>query len=520
MGRELPQGRRIGNYAIEHLAARGGLYSVYRARQARTERLCLLTIFHLDPDAGPWAAFRREMEQLNQLRHPSMLEVLDLGEAHDGTPYLVTEWVEGEDLGVRLRQRGALTLPEALAVARQVGAALHAGHGIGVLHRDVRPDHIHILGEDEGFLRVKLGRVGVARLLEHSAGDLALVGSPEHMAPEQVLGHPLEVDSRADQYALAVVLYQALTTSRPFRGDSVGATLVRVIRGEAEPLRALRPDVPASVEYALARAMARDREVRFPDMQAFVQALQEGIPLPMGLAELTEPWLSPPADLEAARRLVLATGAEPAAPLSRGLSSALEEVVRSGPLRLGSLAAQEPEEEPSAGAVPEEMDTAATVPHSMQEVMQLAVPPAPDAVPAEADATAPMTAAPMLPPGEESDSVTSLEIVAEYGVDGRPLPLSGERVVRVLPEAPQPALPSVIVDLPTRSVEGERLPQGVAAPNDPTQMSPHQRADGGQSVPAGQRLLALLERRATLAERLAWAVAGACVGGLLMHLLS
>jgi serine/threonine-protein kinase len=509
----------VGNYAVERLVGKSGLLAVYAVRQTRTERPCLLTVFHVDPDADPWTRFRREVEQLSQLKHPSLIEVLDLGVAHDGTPYLVTEELPGEDLGQRLRLRGALTLPEALAVARQAGAALHAGHGIGVLHRDVRPANLWMVEpspepgpapapvEDEGaepFLRVRLMGFGVMRLLEATVSGMALVGDPEYMAPEQILGNPFEVDPRADQYALAVVLYQSLTTVRPFRGDSVGATLVQVTRGNVEPLRALRPDIPPNIDAAIARAMSRDREARFPDMHEFLQALQEGVPLPIGMAELTEPWLSPPTDLEEAQRLVLAAGAEPVAPLSLGVSAALRIVVNSGPHPLpGALL--EPQTEADKVAVPHAMQDVATVPVSMDAVMQLAVPPPPMAEGAGENGAGQRVPTPPQP-------IQAIEIVEEFTADGRPVPRAGVTEVVTRKTEMGHVLPSIIVDLPTRPVGEGEMPPGVAAPNDATRVSPLQ---------AGLRRLAeQMERRATLAERVAWAVAGLCAGGILMRLLS
>lgn len=582
MGRELPQGRRVGNYAVERLLARGGLWSAYLARQTRTERLCTLTVFHLDPEDEPWLRFRRELEQLAHLRHPSLLEVLDLNVAHDGAPYQVTEHLDGHDLGARLRGSGALTLPDALGVIRQVGAALHAGHGVGILHRDVRPGNVLLIPPKraDDFLRAKLLGAGVGRLLESTVSGLALVGDPDYMAPEQILSHPSQLDPRADQFSLAVLLYHALTTSRPFHGDSVGATLAQVTRGDAEPLRALRPDVPEGVEAAVTRAMSRDREARFPDLQAFLQALQEGVPLPLGMAELTEPWLSPPADVEAARRLVLATGAEPAAPLSLGVSAALELAARSGPSALGARhaddepeahgpaqahghggpaqahrhdgpaqahghdgpAAAPPHERPSAeagapaapherpvsgqSAVPQPMgeEAPATLPHSMQDVMRLAVPPPAagaeeGAVTSEAGADATLRTASGPPVTQEDEDLGALEIVAEYTEDGRPVPQVGETEVVTRPYRSGDPLPSIIVDLPTRPVtDGDRLPPGVAAPNDATRASPHLRGDGPADLLG--RLRDQMERRANLAERLGWALVGACAGGILMRLLS
>lgn len=514
MGRELPQGRRVGNYGIERLLGKDGLSAVYAARQARTDRLCTLTVFQVDPDEEPWSRFRRELEQLAALRHPNLLEILDLGVAHDGTPYLVTESVPGEDLATRLRRSGALTLPEALAVARQAGVALHAAHGIGVLHRGVRPDRLLLIPQDRppaddepGFERIKLTGFGVAGLLESTVKGLALVGDPDYLAPEQVLGQSLDVDLRTDQYALAVVLYQALTTSRPFHGDSVGATLVQVTRNVMEPLRALRPDIPSHVDATLARALAKDREARFPDMAALLDALQEGVPLPLGMQELTGPWLEPPPDLEAARQRVLAAGAVPVAPLSLGVSAALELAQR---------------RQIEADAVPQVIGDSATVPVSMEAVMQLAVPAEP----------APSTRQPA--PSGERELLQAPEIIEEFTEDGRPVPRKGETEVtsQVIISEREGAgkLPSIIVDLPTRPTDGEHLPRGVAAPHDPTRLSPHAGAAAGslargltehtpQMGTTGPAPRLFDQGRAGLGERLAWAAGGLGVGWLLTHFM-
>lgn len=523
MGRELPPGRRVGNYAVEHLLAKGGLWSSYAARQSRTERPCELTVFHLDPDTDPWGQFRRELEQVSSLQHPCMVEVLDLSVSHDGTPYLVTESCSGEDLARRLREKGALTLAEALAVARQIGAALHAGHGIGVLHRDVRPENILLLGPPSAsaeagapsFERIKLKGFGIARLLDATVSGMALVGNPEYMAPEQILRHALEVDPRADQYALGVVLYQSLSTARPFRGDSVGATLVQVTRGTAEPLRALRPDIPPHVEAAIARAMSKDPEARYPDSLTFLQAVQEGVPLPIGMAELTEPWLSPPPDLEEAARRVREAGAAPAAPLSLGVSAALAQGVR-------HLGTDEP-------AVPQPVGEAPTMPVSMEEVMKLAVPPPArpetsgprpqsggvvEAVPIEASSDQVIEIISTPPAAVVTEESAPIEIIAEYTDDGRPIPQVGERELAARTSEPQPILPSVIIDLPTRPLaDADRrtaILQTAGKPPPPPSPS-HSR---------WQALVHRLDTRAPLYERIAWALAGASLGTLLTYFLT
>ena len=232
---------------------------------------------------------------------------------------------------------------------------------------------------------------GVTRMLEAALGGTILVGQPEFMAPEQITGFAMEVGPAADQYALGLVIYQALTSSRPFRGDSVGATLLQVVRSVPEPLRALRPDIPAHVEAAVMRALSRDRHARFPSLPAFVAALQGGDALPPGLLELTDPWLRPSPRADAAQQRALAvSGAAPSfQSVALGLTNA-----NSG--------------------VPEIVEDSATVPNTMEEVMRLAVPPERIEV---LESTAPVDAAQGARPG-----------VARV----RPLPGMAKQAVRAL----------------------------------------------------------------------------------------
>ena len=170
--------------------------------------------------------------------------------------------------------------------------------------------------------------------------------------PMNVMASAVSMLQRRDPSA-AAMLKQALTASRPFRGESVGATLLQVVRSVPEPLRALRPDIPAHIEAAVMRALSRDRLARYPSLPAFIEALQGDDPPPAGLPELTDVWLRPSARADAARQRALTiSGAAPS--------------FQSVALGLGSG---------GGGGVPEIVEDSATVPNTMEEVMRLAVPP-------------------------------------------------------------------------------------------------------------------------------------------------
>lgn len=373
MGKALPHGSKLGQYTIERALQRTGLSEIYEAQAegAGEGRPCRIAVFRVDPTGEPWQRFEKECQALKALGHPAIAEVRELAISPDGTPYVVYALPAGEDLAARLRRAGALTTREALALARQVASALHAAHGIEQLHRDLTPESLFLSPPptpsvpppaspsvsgpvvEPGFERAVVMGFGVSRMLEAAVEGSLLVGRAEYLAPEQITGFSIEVGPAADQYTLALILYQALTVTQPFRGESVGASLLKAVRTAPEPLRALRPDIPVHVDTALLRALSKDQKVRFPDLPSFIQALQGEEPLPAGLAELTDAWLKSGASTEAARQRALA--------IQEGAAPSLQNVA-------AGLSALEP--------VPVVIEDQATVPNSMEEVMRLAVPPA------------------------------------------------------------------------------------------------------------------------------------------------
>jgi len=356
MGKELPQGHRLGDYSIERVLSRSGLQTVYVAKQGSSGRTCRLIVYSLDPDSESWQRYKSDLGQLGALNHPVIAELLEAASTPEGLAYAVWAQPAGEDLGSRLRRGGALTLREALSLGRQVAAALHASHRIDVLHRDLVPDNIYLVapapeGPAPEFEPVLLYGFGAARLLEGALSGVALVGHPEYMAPEQITGLSIDVGPATDQYALALILYQALSASQPFRAESAGAALLKVVRSTPEPLRALRPDLPTHVDEAVSRGLARERQARFADLPAFIAALSAGEKLPAGLLSATDSWLGGSVQADEALHRALAAGR---------VTPSLGVVAQS----LGE-----------AAGVPEVVEDSATVPNTMEAVMRLAVPP-------------------------------------------------------------------------------------------------------------------------------------------------
>lgn len=350
MGRELPQGTAVGAYSIERLRERTGLSEVYTAR-GPSGALCRLSFFHIDPDGLPWKRFLAESQQVRALSHPCLAEVAETAVSSDGRPYQVLVLGDGEDLGTRLR-RGALTVDEALVCADQIGAALLALHSLDLSHRGLCPDRIFLSSPSDPVQpRVRILDAGVTRLLDDSLPGV-LAGNPEYKAPEQLSGLSIDVGPAVDQYTLALLLYQALTSSRPFKADSPAATILQVVRGGAEPLRVLRPDVSRNLDAAMMRALGKERQSRFPSVAEFLTALRGGQEVTPAIDALVGNWLRKSESAQAAIQNAQA----------QADSKPSFQVVA-----LGMADA-------SAGGVPEVVEDQATVPNAMDEVMRLALP--------------------------------------------------------------------------------------------------------------------------------------------------
>jgi serine/threonine-protein kinase len=256
---------------------------VFLARDLRHERPVALKV--LDAELVPTLGaerFQREIRVAARLQHPHILTVLDSGEAA-GHLWFTMPFVEGESLRERLRRDGALTLDDALQIAREVADGLDYAHRHGVVHRDIKPENILLSGG-----HALIADFGIARALAEPTGEHAgppasrpetaltetglVVGTPAYMSPEQATGERA-LGASADVYSLGVVLYEMLAGEPPFSGPTAQAVIAKHFAGNIPSLRARRPAVPEAIEAAIRKALARAPEDRFPTAAAFAAAL-------------------------------------------------------------------------------------------------------------------------------------------------------------------------------------------------------------------------------------------------------
>ena len=268
-------------YTVERELGRGGMATVWLARDQRHDRLVAIKILHPEL-AGAIGVdrFVREVRVAAGLQHPNIVPILDSGVLlqPDGTslPWYAMAFLEGESLRARLAREQQLPVEEALGIATHVADALQAAHRQGIVHRDIKPDNIFLSGG-----QVYVIDFGIAKALIETGGERLTstglaIGTPAYMSPEQASAG--RVDTRSDQYSLATVLYEMLTGEPPFSGSTAQAIMARRFAEPARPLRTVRPTVPAAVEQTVLKALERVPADRYADMTGFVAALRaEGV---------------------------------------------------------------------------------------------------------------------------------------------------------------------------------------------------------------------------------------------------
>lgn len=271
-----------GRYHLQHLVGEGGMGRVFVAHDERDGGLVAVKVL-ADDRPIPKAAqrFEREARAIARIDHANVVRVTDVGESPRGGIYYVMEYLEGEELADTLAREGPLPWPRARHIALQICGGLQAAHEAGVVHRDLKLENCFRVERDGDPDFVKILDFGVVKLLapdtdadERLTNTGATLGTPAYMAPELCRGK--QVDHRVDVYALGVMLYELLTGSVPFDGDSFLDVALKHMNEPPPPLAEHLPpdDVPDGLEAVLMRALAKPREDRFPTMAAFGRALE------------------------------------------------------------------------------------------------------------------------------------------------------------------------------------------------------------------------------------------------------
>jgi len=279
--RELEPGTVIrGKYRIERMLGRGGMGTVYLAEHIMLGRPRALKFIssELSQDAAFLRRFRREAQAAIELRHPNVVEVADLDQAEDGSPYIAMEYVEGPDLRHTL-ESGAFSVDRALAIARGIASGLGAAHAKGIVHRDVKPENI-LLAIGHGAPETpKLLDFGIAAMKESAtvaSRTHGLLLTPPYAAPEQWKGMAAdELDGRADLYALGGVLYEMLTGQTPFHAHNTEGWMYQHLQEQPKPPSQLRPELVnwQGLDATTLRLLAKERERRPRDASELIGLL-------------------------------------------------------------------------------------------------------------------------------------------------------------------------------------------------------------------------------------------------------
>ena len=267
------------NYELDREIGRGGMGIVYKAKDRRLKRHVAIKL--LPPElayrSDIRSRFLKEAETAAQLSHPNIVPIYSVDE-RDGLVFFVMAFVAGENLAVRLHNRGSLTADETRRIMLQVARALAYAHERGVVHRDIKPDNI-LMSEDEEE-RVMVTDFGIARAVSDS-GDSRLtatgmaIGTPAYMSPEQSMGER-EIDGRSDLYALGIVAYQMLSGELPFNAPNTPAMLVKHISERPTPIEERCTNLPSDLGRAIMMCLEKEPANRFPTAEALAVALETG----------------------------------------------------------------------------------------------------------------------------------------------------------------------------------------------------------------------------------------------------
>ena len=271
-----------GKYRIEKVIGRGGMGVVVSATHLVLDELVAIKFLTEEAlyNEEAVARFEREARASVKIKSEHVVRVMDVGRLSSGAPYMVMEFLTGEDLAKRLETRGPLPVEQAVDFVLQACMALAGAHGVGIVHRDIKPANLFCVPGSDGHLTIKVLDFGISKLNPaNSVGSMsvtktaAVMGSPLYMSPEQVQSSK-DVDSRTDVWSLGVVLFELIAGKVPFFGEAFGEVCVRIATQPLPPLTQYRRDIPPGLDDVLRTCLAKDRKIRFASVAELAVALQ------------------------------------------------------------------------------------------------------------------------------------------------------------------------------------------------------------------------------------------------------
>jgi eukaryotic-like serine/threonine-protein kinase len=274
-----------GRYRLKAKLGSGGMSTVYLARDETLDRPVAVKVMHREMSEQPdqLERFRREARSVAKLSHPNVVAVIDAGE-DGGYPYIVFEYVEGENLKQRIKRLGPLEPQEALAYAIEIGRGLVVAHARRMVHRDIKPQNVLI--DAEG--RAKVTDFGIARQLEQQGvtDTGRVLGTTDYVSPEQAMGQG--VDPRSDIYSLGVVLYEMLTGDVPFSADTQVGVAMKHVNEELPDVQRRRPELSAAAALTIERATSKDPAKRYHSIEEMIGDLETALEVEAARAGSTE----------------------------------------------------------------------------------------------------------------------------------------------------------------------------------------------------------------------------------------
>jgi eukaryotic-like serine/threonine-protein kinase len=270
----------VGKYRVERLLGQGGMGAVYAAQDEVLCRRVALKLLLTDTAQSPdgLQRFLNEARAAARLDSEHVARVMDFGRLDSGLPFMVLEYLEGEDLAQVLQSRGALPVPEVVDYVLQACEALAHAHAAGIVHRDLKPSNLFLARRGDGTSRIKVLDFGISKVSDQSLAPKTLtaaggmLGTPSYMSPEQI-ATPKKVDSRTDIWQLGVCLYELLTRSPPFMRESLGELIYAIVNDGAPAVTEKRPEVPAELDRAIRRCLARDASRRFANVAQLAERI-------------------------------------------------------------------------------------------------------------------------------------------------------------------------------------------------------------------------------------------------------